>query len=222
MLAGVGPGAAPLASSDACPPVWRDPSQSRRAAAQADRHWFCAPRRREVNDMPAERVDHVIGVDTHRDVRAAAIVAAPSGALEVDTTIAANPIGYQRLLRFGAPARTRSARVGDRIVGQLRRRPGHVPARARRVGGRGRAPGPSGAAQRRQVLPARRLGPTAAREALTREHRAQPLSRGSRGGARAAGHPPRRDVRRARARDQLAQGAGRHRPRRAPPPTART
>jgi hypothetical protein len=50
--------------------------------------------------MLAERVDYVIGVDTHRDSHAAAVVAVLSGALEVDITIVANPIGYKRLLRF--------------------------------------------------------------------------------------------------------------------------
>jgi len=50
--------------------------------------------------MLADQVDHVIGVDTHRDWHAAAIVAALSGALELETTIVANPIGYKRLLRF--------------------------------------------------------------------------------------------------------------------------
>jgi transposase len=50
--------------------------------------------------MLADQVDHVIGVDTHRDSHAAAVVAAPSGALELDTTIVADPFGYKRLLRF--------------------------------------------------------------------------------------------------------------------------
>src|SRR5215210_8910650 len=58
--------------------------------------------------MLADQVDHVIGVDTHRDAHVAAIVAAPSGAPELDTTIVANPIGYKRLLRVArrhAPGR---------------------------------------------------------------------------------------------------------------------
>jgi transposase len=128
--------------------------------------------------MLAERVDHVIGVDTHRDVHAAAIVAAPSGALEVDTTIAANPIGYQRLLRF-ARRRARGPRVwaiessgsfgaglatfllehGEWVVEVER------PARpARRNGAKS------------DQLDALR----AAREALTRDHLAQPRCRGDR------------------------------------------
>jgi hypothetical protein len=83
--------------------------------------------------MLAERVDYVIGVDTHRDSHAAAVVAVLSGALEVDITIVANPIGYKRLLRF-ARQHARSARVGDRVVGELWRRSDRVPARAPRVG----------------------------------------------------------------------------------------
>jgi transposase len=58
--------------------------------------------------MLADEVDHVIGVDTHRDTHAAAIVAALSGALPADTTLAANPFGYKRLLRYArrhAPGR---------------------------------------------------------------------------------------------------------------------
>jgi transposase len=50
--------------------------------------------------MLADQIDHVIGVDTHRDSHAAAIVAAPSGALELETAIVANPVGYKRLLGF--------------------------------------------------------------------------------------------------------------------------
>jgi transposase len=50
--------------------------------------------------MLADQVDHVIGVDTHRDAHTAAVVAALSGAVEGEATIVANPFGYKRLLRF--------------------------------------------------------------------------------------------------------------------------
>jgi transposase len=50
--------------------------------------------------MLAERADHVIGVDTHRDAHAAAIVAAGTGAVPAQTTITADAAGYARLLRF--------------------------------------------------------------------------------------------------------------------------
>jgi transposase len=128
--------------------------------------------------MLADQVDHVIGVDTHRDLHAAAIVAAPSGVLELDTTIVANPVGYKRLLRF-ARQRAGGRRVWaiescgsfgaglatfllehDEWVVEVER-----PARpARRNGAKSDA------------LDALR----AAREALSREHLAQPRCRGDR------------------------------------------
>lgn len=49
--------------------------------------------------MLADRVDHVIGVDTHRDSHSVA-VCNPSGAVTADTTVAADAFGYKRLLRF--------------------------------------------------------------------------------------------------------------------------
>ena len=128
--------------------------------------------------MLADQVDHVIGVDTHRDSHAAAVVAAPSGALELETTIVANPFGYKRLLRFahqhaggrrvwaiessgsfGAGLATFLLEHGEWVVEVDR------PARpARRNGAKSDA------------LDALR----AAREALTREHLAQPRGRGDR------------------------------------------
>jgi transposase len=128
--------------------------------------------------MLAERVDYVIGVDTHRDSHAAAVVAVLSGALEVDITIVANPIGYKRLLRFARQH-----------------------ARGRRVWAI-ESSGSFGAgltafllAHREWVVevdrprrPARRNGAKsdeldairAAREALERDHLAQPRARGDR------------------------------------------
>jgi transposase len=57
--------------------------------------------------MLAELVDHVIGVDTHRDTHAAAIVN-PAGAVDAHTTLPSDAFGYRRLLRFAhehAPGR---------------------------------------------------------------------------------------------------------------------
>lgn len=48
----------------------------------------------------AEQVDHVIGVDTHRDSHSAAIVTAVTGAVVEDRTVAADAFGHKRLLRF--------------------------------------------------------------------------------------------------------------------------
>jgi hypothetical protein len=50
--------------------------------------------------MLAERVDHVVGVDTHRDSHSAAIVVARTGEVRLDRTIRADAFGYKRLLRF--------------------------------------------------------------------------------------------------------------------------
>jgi transposase len=57
--------------------------------------------------MLADQVDHVIGVDTHRDAHSAALVA-PTGAVGATTTVVADAFGYRRLLRFAreqAPGR---------------------------------------------------------------------------------------------------------------------
>jgi transposase len=51
--------------------------------------------------MLADEVDFVIGVDTHRDAHALAIVAAPTGGVVlVEPWLAASPRGYRRLLRL--------------------------------------------------------------------------------------------------------------------------
>lgn len=49
--------------------------------------------------MLADRVDHVIGVDTHRDAHTAAVVT-PSGAVAAQATVVADEGGYRGLLRF--------------------------------------------------------------------------------------------------------------------------
>jgi transposase len=50
----------------------------------------------------ADLVDYVIGVDTHPGTHSATVAAARSGAVDADVTIAANPIGYKRTLRFAS------------------------------------------------------------------------------------------------------------------------
>jgi transposase len=101
--------------------------------------------------MLAEHADHVIGVDTHRDSHAAAAIAAVTGAVDAQTTIAADAFGYKRLLRFA-----RRHALGRRVwaiessgsfgAGLIR-----VPARERRMGRRNRPAEAAGAAQRREV-----------------------------------------------------------------------
>ena len=50
--------------------------------------------------MLAERVDHVIGVDTHRDAHTAAGLDAATGAVLASADCPANPVASKRLLRF--------------------------------------------------------------------------------------------------------------------------
>jgi len=127
--------------------------------------------------MLAEQVDHVIGVDTHRDSHTAAVLDL-TGGLVAGTTIPADAFGYKRVLAFGrshAPDRRAWAIEGtgsfgaglttflleqDEWVVEIDR-----PARpARRDGAKS------------DELDAAR----AAREALSREHLAQPRCRGER------------------------------------------
>jgi transposase len=50
--------------------------------------------------MLAEQVDYVIGVDTHRDQHALAVVAAPTGAVLAQRSVRADARGYREALRF--------------------------------------------------------------------------------------------------------------------------
>jgi transposase len=52
--------------------------------------------------MLADEVDHVIGVDTHRDEHVLAIVAAPVGAVVAQQSVGADRRGYEAALRFAA------------------------------------------------------------------------------------------------------------------------
>ena len=73
--------------------------------------------------MLAEQVDYVVGVDTHRDEHALAVVEARTGAVIAQTTTATNARGYANAVRFAdryAPdgrlwaIRHRLSRGGDR------------------------------------------------------------------------------------------------------------
>lgn len=128
--------------------------------------------------MLAEHADHVIGVDTHRDAHSAAAVETSTGIVAAQTTVAADAFGYKRLLRF-ARRHARGRRVwavessgsfgagltmfllahGEWVVEVDR------PKRAARRNG-----------AKSDELDAIR----AAREALEREHLAQPRARGER------------------------------------------
>jgi transposase len=128
--------------------------------------------------MLADMVDHVIGVDTHRDTHTAAIVQAGTGAAGVEREVRADASGYRQLLRFAihnAPGRRAWAiestgSYGAGLTAFLLEHGEWVleverPVRAARRNGAKSDP-----------LDAVRAG----REALAREHLAQPRQRGDR------------------------------------------
>jgi hypothetical protein len=126
----------------------------------------------------AEQVDHVIGVDTHRDSHSAAVVDAATGAVKLDRTVSADAFGHRRLLHFAKLHASRrrvwaiesSGSYGAGLTTFLL------------------AHGEWVVEVERPVRPARRNGAKsdeldairAAREALTRQHLAQPRRRGDR------------------------------------------
>src|SRR4051794_679345 len=50
--------------------------------------------------MLADKVDYVIGVDTHRDQHTLAVIVAPAGAVLAQTVVGANTRGFSAALRF--------------------------------------------------------------------------------------------------------------------------
>src|SRR5262249_10124136 len=69
----------------------------------------------EVEAMLAEDLDYVVGVDPHRDRHALAVVAAHTGALVFEATIAASAAGYRQALKLAerhAPGRPPGAGEG--------------------------------------------------------------------------------------------------------------
>src|SRR5919202_6181083 len=127
--------------------------------------------------MLAERIDFVIGVDTHKHTHTAALVT-PTGRLVAHLTVAADAAGYAHLLRFAgeqAPGRRVWAIEGTGSFGAGLT--AHLLEHAEWV-----------VEIDRPKRPARRTGAKtdeldalrAAREALAREHLAQPRRRGDR------------------------------------------
>jgi transposase len=127
--------------------------------------------------MLADRVDHVIGVDTHRDSHSVA-VCNTSGGVTAEATVAADAFGYRRLLRFAleqAPGRRvwaveGTGSFGAGLTSYLLERAEWVvevdrPARPARRNG----------AKSDELDAARAAG-----EALARKHLAQPRRRGER------------------------------------------
>jgi transposase len=128
--------------------------------------------------MLAEHADHVIGVDTHRDAHSAAAITTGTGTVSAHTTIAADAFGYKRLLRFAGQhaggrrvwAIESSGSFGAGLTMFLLAHGEWVVEvdRPKRAGRRNGA--------KSDELDAIR----AAREALQREHLAQPRARGDR------------------------------------------
>ena len=127
--------------------------------------------------MLADQVDHVIGIDTHRDAHAVA-VCNTAGGVVAETVVAADVFGYRRLLRFAAevaPGRRVWAVEGTGSFGAgltaflLEHQEWVVEVeRPTRPARRDRS--------KTDALDAAR----AAREALAHEHLAQPRRRGTR------------------------------------------
>ena len=127
--------------------------------------------------MLADRAEYVIGVDTHRDSHTVA-VCTPTGAVIAETTVAADAAGYRRLLRFVCE-RAAGRRVwaiegtgsfGAGLTGFLLEQ-GEWVAEVDR---------PTRPARRDGAKSDRLDAARAAREALTRQHLAQPRRRGDR------------------------------------------
>jgi hypothetical protein len=128
--------------------------------------------------MLAERADHVIGVDTHRDAHSVAVVATCTGSVTAQTTVAADPVGFRRLLRFAR------RHAGTRRVWAIESSGSYGAGLTTFLLGHGE----SVVEVDRPKRPARRNGAKsdaldavrAAREALERDHLAQPRARGDR------------------------------------------
>src|SRR5439155_7196175 len=81
----------------------RDPSQSCRVRFPApDRPPILSNRRLEVEEMVADQLDYVVGVDSHRDVHALALIAASTGAVVFEAEVVAERRGYERALALAS------------------------------------------------------------------------------------------------------------------------
>jgi transposase len=155
--------------------------------------------------MLAGQVDGVIGVDTHRDSLAAAVID-PLGGIITHTSAPATDAGYQKLLEIA------QAQVAGRRCWALEGTGSYGAGMASFLAERGEWVIEIDRPRR----PARRTGKSdaldavrAAREALGRDHLTGPRRRGDHQALRVLlGHPAGRG-RRPHRRDQPAQGAGR-------------
>jgi hypothetical protein len=52
--------------------------------------------------MVADQLDYVVGVDSHRDVHALAVIGVPSGIVLFESSIAADSEGYTKALQLAS------------------------------------------------------------------------------------------------------------------------
>src|SRR5262249_51482182 len=154
-----------------CPPSGRDSSQTCRAVSllqtgEPD------PTSRRIGLMLADELDYAVGVETHRDEHALAVVDAHTGAVIAQTTVDARGRGYLEAVCFAA-RHAPGARVwavegaGHYGAGFVRR----LQRRGEQVHGVERA----GRAERRLRGKDDRLDAVrAARSSLAHTHRARP------------------------------------------------
>ena len=132
--------------------------------------------------MLADELDYVVGVDTHRDSHALAVVAVPSGVVLFETTVAADSDGYREAFRVAsehAPGRRVFAIEGTAAFGAGLSR--FLLEREERVFEVGRLRRERRSSGKTDALDAIR----AARSVLTQERGAIPRSSGEREALRA-------------------------------------
>lgn len=128
--------------------------------------------------MLADQADHVLGVDTHRDSHSVAVLAADTAVVQGQITVAASERGYRRLLRFAqesAPGRRAWAIEGTGSYGAGLAAFLHKQGELVLEIDRPRRPARRDHAKSDELDAIR-----AAKEALSREHLAQPRLRGDR------------------------------------------
>lgn len=127
--------------------------------------------------MLADQADHVLGVDTHRDTHSIAVLAADTAVVQRQITLAANERGYQGCC--ASRARMPQAAVLGRSRGPVATvldSPRSCPSKASRL----EVDRPKRPARRDQAKSDELDAIRAARQALSREHLAQPRLRGER------------------------------------------
>jgi transposase len=127
--------------------------------------------------MLADSVEVVIGVDTHKHTHTAAVVAAATGAMAAQATVAATPAGYQELLEFADQHCRRRVWAVESTGGYGAGLTRFLAAQAEQVVELDR---PRRAARRHGAKSDPLDATRAAREALSRDQLAQPRATGPR------------------------------------------